>query len=321
MGTGPNKQPGKPGTTEAAPLVGGRATGVDEAEGKTTAEKSGIDKAAAGKAVAAEKVALEETAAEKAAAEKVAAAGKVAAEKAAGEKSAAAEKAAGTEKAAKRAVPRKMAIEKTALEKGSTLKAAAEKSATDKVAVENVEDDKKAAAGNITAEEASMQEGADATSPMETAPTAAAGPKERPSPMAPRSQTSAPSVGHVLRWTPAEVGAWLSTVGLGQVAEKFVVQDVGGDVLFDVTKGDLHAMGVTIGDQLRFCKAQSVLKDLPATKEKTFASGDRVRYWSETKRQWIPGHVEKVIFSTQGRIVSYNLTCKQHAPPGKIRAG
>jgi len=105
-------------------------------------------------------------------------------------------------------------------------------------------------------------EGGNAASPMGTGPAAAATPTEPSSPSAPSRRPSAPSIVHVQRWTPLEVGAWLQRISLGKFAERFVTQNVGGDVLFDITARDLTDMGVTtVGDRRRLLKALEALRE------------------------------------------------------------
>jgi len=52
---------------------------------------------------------------------------------------------------------------------------------------------------------------------------------------------------------------WLDRHGLGKYAERFAEQDVGLDVLPELTDGDLERLGVSLGDRRRFLRAAAKL--------------------------------------------------------------
>merc|ERR1711871_1450933 len=70
-----------------------------------------------------------------------------------------------------------------------------------------------------------------------------------------QSLTVAP-VSAVEGWTIEKVVEWLSTVGLGRLSESFKEHRITGDVLLELSSGDLEEIGVrAFGDKKRLLRA------------------------------------------------------------------
>ncbi len=54
-----------------------------------------------------------------------------------------------------------------------------------------------------------------------------------------------------------DIRAWLENLGLAQYGETFADNDIGSDILADLTEDHLEKMGVSIGNRLRLLKAIS----------------------------------------------------------------
>jgi hypothetical protein len=52
-----------------------------------------------------------------------------------------------------------------------------------------------------------------------------------------------------------DVGSWLRNLKLGQYESAFIENAVDGDVLADLTEGDLESLGIPLGDRKRLIKA------------------------------------------------------------------
>ena len=65
---------------------------------------------------------------------------------------------------------------------------------------------------------------------------------------------------HLDAWSAAEVGRWLSSIGLEQYAEVFVSQHVDGSSLRLLSRDDLNALGVVaVGHRLQILRGVSEL--------------------------------------------------------------
>ncbi len=60
-----------------------------------------------------------------------------------------------------------------------------------------------------------------------------------------------------------DVAEWLDALGLGKYAENFAENDVGPDVLPDLTEGHLKELQVSLGDRVRLLKAIEALQGPP----------------------------------------------------------
>ena len=52
-----------------------------------------------------------------------------------------------------------------------------------------------------------------------------------------------------------DIGVWLESLGLAQYADAFADNDVGPDVLADLTEDHLKELGISLGNRLRLLKA------------------------------------------------------------------
>lgn len=73
--------------------------------------------------------------------------------------------------------------------------------------------------------------------------------------------------------TSSDLTTWLSGIGLGSHADRFVDNGVDWDVLFELTEADLRELGLSIGDRKRLVRALAVLRQArhpaPAPREAT----------------------------------------------------
>ena len=51
------------------------------------------------------------------------------------------------------------------------------------------------------------------------------------------------------------VAEWLASIGLERYAQRFVENAIDGDVLAELTEGDLEKLGIPLGDRKRLIKA------------------------------------------------------------------
>ena len=61
-----------------------------------------------------------------------------------------------------------------------------------------------------------------------------------------------------------DIEGWLRGLGLERYVERFRANDIGLDVLGELTDADLATLGVSLGDRKRLLRAIAALRDAPA---------------------------------------------------------
>src|SRR5262245_34319723 len=77
-----------------------------------------------------------------------------------------------------------------------------------------------------------------------------------------------------MSWTGGatmDVRGWLRNIGLGQYAPVFIENAIDGDVLPELTEGDLEKLGIPLGDRKRLIKAITAM--LPDSRSALATSG------------------------------------------------